>query len=289
MAQQEAARRGYLHEHFRLFYLKDTATGKVDWHYHNFHKLLFFLGGHAAYVVEGRRYVLEPGDIVLVPQGCIHRPEIQADLPYERYVLYLSPGFLQESSSRETALESCFRTAGEQYQFVLRPDRELDPRDLLAELLEAQDSQRFGRDLMCQARITLLLVTLTRNLEDRQFHYVTSVCDEKIVSVLRYLNLHVGQRISIDDLSRQFYISKYYLMRRFKAATGHSIHGYLNEKRLILARTKIAAGEALRQVSESCGFHDYSAFARAYKQRFGVTPSAAPSPQLAADLEQQVD
>lgn len=289
MAQQEAVRRGYLHESFRLFYLKDTATGQVDWHYHDFHKLLFFLGGHAAYLIEGKRYALEPGDIVLVPRGCIHRPEVQPDLPYERYVLYLSPGFLQEVSSRETELEACFQAAGEGYQFVLRPDREQDLRNLLSGLLMAQNTDRFGRDLMCQAGITQILVTLTRDLEDHRFHYVTSVCDEKIMSVLRYLNLHVGERISIDDLSRQFYISKYYLMRRFKAATGHSIHGYISEKRLILARSRIAAGAPLQQVSESCGFHDYSAFARAYKQRFGVPPSVRPSPRLTDAPAPQTD
>ena len=58
----------------------------------------------------------------------------------------------------------------------------------------------------------------------------------------------------MDRLSRQFYISKYHMMRRFKAETGYTIHGYLTEKRLFLAREKIAAGEPLRQVSEGCGF-----------------------------------
>ena len=289
MARQEAVRRGDLNERFRLFYLKDTATGRVDWHYHNFHKILFFLGGHASYVIEGKRYALEPGDMVLVPQGCIHRPEVQSDLPYERYVLYLSQSFLDGASSDETDLAACFRMAEQRYQFVLRPDREGDLFKLLGELRQAQDSPQFGRDLMCRAWLTQILVTLTRKLEDHQLLYVSSVCDEKIVSVLRYLNLHVGEPLSIDDLARQFYISKYYLMRRFKAATGHSIHGYISEKRLILARSRIAAGEPLKQVSESCGFRDYSAFARAYKQRFGISPSTPLPPQLAQSPDREAD
>lgn len=99
-------------------------------------------------------------------------------------------------------------------------------------------------------------------------------CDEKIVSILKYLNLHLSERQSIDSLSRQFYISKYYMMRRFKAETGYTIHGYLTEKRLLLARERIRAGEALGQVSEACGFQDYSTFSRAYKKRFGASPNA---------------
>ena len=63
------------------------------------------------------------------------------------------------------------------------------------------------------------------------------------------------------------------MMRRFKAETGYTIHGYLNEKRLLLAREKIGAGEPLIRVSEDCGFQDYSTFSRAYKKRFGASPN----------------
>lgn len=61
------------------------------------------------------------------------------------------------------------------------------------------------------------------------------------------------------------------MMRRFKAETGYTIHGYLTEKRLLLARERIRAGEALGQVSEACGFQDYSTFSRAYKR--GLEPA----------------
>ena len=75
MEQQEYAQRGYLREDFRLFHLKGAMEEQLDWHYHTFHKLIFFLGGQSGYGVEGRSYPLEPGDVILVPQGCVHRPE----------------------------------------------------------------------------------------------------------------------------------------------------------------------------------------------------------------------
>ena len=73
MEQQEYAQRGYLREDFRLFHLKGAMEEQLDWHYHTFHKLIFFLGGQSGYGVEGRSYPLEPGDVILVPQGCVHR------------------------------------------------------------------------------------------------------------------------------------------------------------------------------------------------------------------------
>ena len=82
MEQQEYAQRGYLREDFRLFHLKGAMEEQLDWHYHTFHKLIFFLGGQSGYGVEGRSYPLEPGDVILVPQGCVHRPEAAPGAPY---------------------------------------------------------------------------------------------------------------------------------------------------------------------------------------------------------------
>lgn len=274
MTRPTAPHRGYLREDFRLFRLTDGAMAQVDWHYHDFHKILFFMAGHAAYAIEGQSYALEPGDMVLVPRGCIHRPEVQPGISYARYVLYLSPEYLQRISSSQWDLSLCFKLVEESYRFALRPQEQDLPTPLLQRLLETQEHGGFGRELLCQALVTQLLVSVTRNLEDDQLRYITSrACDEKIVAILKYLNLHLTQRISLDDLAKQFFISKYYMMRRFKAETGHTIHNYLTEKRLFLARERIAAGDPASQVCQSCGFGDYSAFSRAYKRRFGVTPS----------------
>ena len=95
--EQNYVQRGYLHEDFRLFHLRGAMEESVDWHYHTFHKIIEFLGGESGYGVEGKQYLLQPGDLVLVPQGCIHRPEAEPNAPYERRILYLSPEFLRRA------------------------------------------------------------------------------------------------------------------------------------------------------------------------------------------------
>ena len=63
-----------------------------------------------------------------------------------------------------------------------------------------------------------------------------------MVALLQYLNLHLTEELSIDQLAERFYISKYHMMRRFRQETGYSIHGYLTEKRLLLAQRLLAQG-----------------------------------------------
>ena len=48
-------KRGYLLEDFRLFHLKDDRGTKVDYHYHEFCKIVLLLSGSGSYTVEGRR------------------------------------------------------------------------------------------------------------------------------------------------------------------------------------------------------------------------------------------
>ena len=58
-------KRGFLLENFRLFHLRSAQGTQVDYHYHEFCKLLLLVSGQGAYVVDGQRYRLQPGDAVL--------------------------------------------------------------------------------------------------------------------------------------------------------------------------------------------------------------------------------
>jgi len=267
-------RRGYLLEDFRLFRLRDVEMEPVGWHYHDFHKLVFFLAGEGAYAVEGQRYELAPGDVVLVGRGDVHRPEVGRAAPYERAVLYLSPGFLRAQSGPDCELESLFALARKEFRFVLRPAiRDGRIPVLLAALERAVTDEGFGQALLSRAVLLQLLVEIGRGQRAHRLFYVrTADCDEKIVAILRYLGEHLTERLTVDELAGRFYLSKYYMMRRFREETGYTIHGYLTGKRLMRARELMAAGETASSACRESGFQDYSAFLRAYRKHFGRTP-----------------
>ena len=86
-------KKGYLHQGFRIFRLQDSSMEDIPFHYHDFHKLLIFLEGDISYSVEGREYNLQPGNIVLINAGEIHRPVIRNQIPYKRIIAYISPDF----------------------------------------------------------------------------------------------------------------------------------------------------------------------------------------------------
>lgn len=275
MSEPNYEKRGYLLEDFRLFHLKSALREDTAFHYHEFHKLVFFLSGKGRYIVEGRSYALKPYDIVLVQRGAIHKAEIAPDEIYERVILYVSAEFLKRQSSAESSLELCFQNTEREKSFVLRPD--YDRREALLRLLTALEaagqSAEYAHDLLARALMIQLMVELSRGVQTRDYRYAAAEnSGEKAADILEYLHEHLTEDISIDCLAEQFYLSKYYMMRLFRERTGYTIHAYLTDKRLRLARELIAQGMTATEACYQCGYHDYSAFSRAYKKRFAASP-----------------
>lgn len=266
-------KRGYLNEDFRLFHIADSDLGPMAYHYHTFHKIIFLLAGRTGYAVEGERYTLQPGDFVLIGRGSIHRPEAEQGVFYERMILYISPEFLSRISTPDCDLNSCFTRAQSDFRYVYRSGMDDRLKPLLQQLEQALSDEEFGADLLRRTIFLQLMLEVCR-VALRSSSISASSGDAKIVSILQYLNLHLTEPLSIDDLASRFYISKYHMMRRFREETGYTVHSYLAEKRLLLARQLLKEGGAVTEVCEQVGYQDYSTFARAYRQMFGNSPSA---------------
>lgn len=265
-------KRGYLKEEFRLFHLADNRLAPMEYHYHSFHKIVILLAGRASYAIEGAQYALAPGSFVLVSSGTIHRPETEAGVFYERMILYISPDFLRRFRTEDCDLEQCFLRAQTDYRCVFRVGVADRIKPLLLALENAQQETEFGARLMAQSLFLQLMVEINR-LTLRSRSQEAAAGDSRVVELLHYLNLHIAETLSIDELAARFYVSKYHMMRRFKEETGYTIHGYVTEKRLLLARQLLRDGIPVTKVGEQCGYLDYSTFSRAYRKHFGHAPS----------------
>lgn len=269
---------GYINSGFRLFYLHETSEKDFIYHYHDFHKILLFLGGNVGYSVEGRSYELRPQDIVLVRAGEIHRPVIHDHTPYERIILYLSPDFLKSEGQEGYDLNLIFDAA-----FATRSSLvSVTPAAgtfLTAYVRQMKDSLRpdsFAALLFQKTVVLSFLIWLNRTLKDGCLHYQRAAASNQLIlQLLNDLNSNIAADFSIDGLAAQYHLSRSYLMHLFKEETGFTILSYITEKRLFLAKQYIKNGMSVTQACFSCGFTDYSCFYKAFRKRFGVTPRDA--------------
>lgn len=270
-SQYNLEKTGYLKEDFRLFHINDQTKKDFSYHYHDFHKIIVFISGKVTYHIEGKAYHLKPRDILLVSQGAIHKPEIDPSVPYERYIFWIR----DDLSCQE--LNTCFQKANDRSFNLVRADSALQERlkDLLPEIEQTLQNKHFGDTVLRNALFTQFMIYI-----NRIFLRTSSSPDEKTYSsdtqveqLLKYINRNLSENLSIDQLANRFFFSKYHMMRKFKNETGYTIHNYITNKRLLMARSLISQGMPVMKAAQASGFRDYTTFVRAYKKQFGKAPS----------------
>ena len=275
---KDGIRSGYLNSDFRLFHLKDKTKKEFDYHYHEFNKIIIFLSGNVTYIIEGRTYHLKPYDILLVNNHDIHKPIIDSNSTYERIVIWADTNFVKEHSDDNCNLEECFKYAikNDINLIRLKPDLQNELISLLTKLEASINSQEFGSRILSNAYLIEFLVYINRlilgNNNIIEANECDSIYDNQINEILKYINANLNEPLTVDDIANRFYISRYYLMHRFKEQTGYTLHNYISQKRLILAKELLLNNESVMKVSEKCGFIDYSSFLRSFRKMYGTTP-----------------
>ena len=268
---------GYLNDNFKIFHIRDKKDIKFEYHHHDFSKIVILIDGDLTYYIEGKAYILKPWDILFVNKNKIHKPVVNPNKYYERIVIWLNPDFMAKYAQGNNNLLKCFEVAIKNNYNLLRLNmKSIDIiKNLIQDIQNCNNSNEFGSEILKESLFVQLMVLMNRlflnsdknrDIEDIQY-------DKTIEGVLNYINSNLENDLSIDTIASEFFISKYYLMRKFKNQIGSSIHNYVVQKRLILARSLISDGLSMSSVCSRCGFNDYSSFVRAFKKVYGVSPS----------------
>lgn len=268
---------GYLNDNFKIFHIRDKKYIKFEYHHHDFSKIVILIDGDLTYYIEGKAYILKPWDILFVNKNEIHKPVVNPDKYYERIVIWLNPDFMAKYAQGNNDLLKCFEVAIKNNYNLLRLNMKSIEviKNLIQDIQNCNNSNEFGSEILKESLFVQLMVLMNRlflnsdknrDIEDIQY-------DKTIEGVLNYINSNLENDLSIDTIASEFFISKYYLMRKFKNQIGSSIHNYVVQKRLILARSLISDGLSMSSVCSRCGFNDYSSFVRAFKKVYGVSPS----------------
>lgn len=273
---EENLKSGYLQQNFKLFHLKDKMDRDFDFHYHDFDKIIIFLSGKVTYVVEGKSYHLKPWDILLVRHHAIHRPVIDKNNVYERIVIWVKKEFIEQQHRTDCDLSSCFEKSLERSFNLIRTRSSLQSeiQTIITNLEDSLRSDDFGHDLLSDTYFLQLLVYINRVFLDSSFSQDESdlTYNKQITELIKYINTHLNEDLSNEALANKLFLSKYYLMHRFKEETGYTLHSYIEQKRLLHASELIKEGVAVTKAAQECGFKEYSTFLRAFKRNFHISP-----------------
>lgn len=134
-----------------------------------------------------------------------------------------------------------------------------------------------GSDYIRDMRINEELNRLCTLLMEQSWHPEEASTAPKKLSVAEvkeYLEQHYAEKITLDELSKQFFINKYYLTRVFKEQFGQSITAYLTSLRITHAKQLLRFSEkSVEEIGLECGLGQLHYFSRVFKEVEGVPPS----------------
>lgn len=266
-------KRGYLNGNFKLFHINDRRAMDFDSHTHDFHKLIICLSGNVTYIIEGKTYKLSPWDILLVPRNKIHHSKTDSLVAYERIVIFIDDDFLK-NACKDNILSSGYVYVEQNGKCLFHASAERRKEiSRCFELIEkAAAEKEEDSEILSQSAFITLMIHINRLIKYEGGHE-GSVDDTRLDGIISYINENFTLPLTIDSIAQKFYISRSYLMQKFKSVTGGSIHSYITQKRLALALELLRDGMRASDAATSCGFSDYTVFYKSFKKTYSQSPT----------------
>lgn len=240
-----------------------TAQEGVKKHMHPYCHMLHIVRGSVRFVVDNKTHILNAGDSILIPKDTNHAFYNDST----EHAEYLEIKFSQVNpysislNEKKKVFVTSNELAGGLFKQILKEYSHFDNR--------AEHAAESYLDALLN-----LLDEEKRSQANQSFKYIIADdFSELSQNVIRYLEEHYSEPVSLDELANAMDHNKSYLCVAFKKDTQLTILDCLNTIRIRRAAELIVYSEYnLTQVAEACGFASTSHFNRVFLKYVGITP-----------------
>lgn len=254
---------------FHVQLSQDDTWSMSRLHFHDFFELLLPLTSSGNIFVNDQVYPLQRGMLYLIGENTLHRTIVNGF--HSRYVLHIGRKALSELSTPQTDFLQFTKNP---FSCSILDEGEFNALQKCFQTLSGNENDgTFGGDLKQTISLMELLLQLGPIL--RLSNSGESVRNKdflRIAPILDYIQENLTEPLTLDQISSKFFISKHYLCRIFKSATGFSVMEYIIHSRILRARQLLQEGISVQQAGELSGFSDNSHFIRTFGNLTGTSP-----------------
>ncbi len=247
----------------------EGATQNFDLHCHSLYEIIYLEDGDVVYLIEGKEYRPKPYSVLLIGPNVFHGVKIMSNMPYKRYVLHFSDEIIP-AEVRKKLLSFYGSSGGKNYYENIRS---FGVKEGFENVFMCKEMPDDIKDLSVSISVQLLLSRLLYMSKTVDNTVPKGNINSAVSDMINYLNENICSPVSLDFLSKKFYISKHHLNKVFRKATGTTVGKYINYKRVTQAQQLINKGYSASRAAMESGFGDYSSFYRAYTKLLGHVPS----------------
>ena len=270
-----------MHSRFPLHLSLNRLEKGYPAHRHDFLEFSFVVDGSGAEAVNGRRHPMTPGAFTFV-------------LPYQVHELFTDPGstlvlyncmfsmdlLMEGSGAADDALSGMLDDTRGLSPFVQMAEPDSDVmRRLMGEMFEEYRGDAWGRASLLKAKLAEALIRFDRcrigRMPEAPKATVNGRRERPVWPMIHYIHLHYQEDLMLSELAGQFSMSVSRASEVIKATTGQNFVQFLHDLRIRHASGLIASTEmSMTEIAHDVGYGSYKTFARIFKERKGIVPSA---------------
>ena len=256
------------------FWFNNQPTGFTD-HWHTAMEIIFTLENTYTIEAHQQKYVMEPGDIAIIPSGTVH--SISSPEKGCRFVFMFEPNLFSQ-------------LPGFNYVLSLIPQPVLINYDTNPQLYRAETAllwelveHYWGNGLTKALNIFSTMIRFFSTFGEHTANVIPPTINNsskagslvsRLSMVLDYLDTHYSENITLEEAANIACFSKFYFTRLFKQYTNQTFYDYLSTKRIKAAEQMlIIPNLPITEISLKAGFSSLSSFNRTFKRLKGCSPS----------------
>lgn len=252
---------------------RSYQTSHVEHLHEDDYEFYFLVSGSKSFSINGRAYVLSPGDALYIPAGVAHRSIEGRKGELSNRIVLIVGGELFRESMQFLHSRNVYPPLGDRELLISLASSGRSAAEVLLKSLNGELAAcETGYSCMCRSYLDQLLVCLTRSQAVKAPVRESRAC-ANMDTVREYIALHYDQDLTLGSLAETFFMNPSALSRSFKKATGDALTAYIARVRVEKAKELLEEKKIrIETVARKLGFHTQTSFERAFKRVAGMTP-----------------
>lgn len=247
-------------DYLELRYSKSNNCYKE--HIHNTLSIGAILNGKRTYINKNKSFKLLKNQLAIVNPNTIHSCNNNSKIANKLYMIYLSKDWCFSIQ------KSIFPNIKE---FIPFSNELIDNKITYNKFIQLCELL-FSNALILEKES--FLIDFFSSLYSRyNSSFSIEVKDNTIINnIIEYLRKNIKEDISLNDLSKEFNLSTFYITKLFKKELNIPAHSYFINLKIEFAKNLLKDGLSISQTALECGFFDQSHFHRNFKKIVAITP-----------------
>lgn len=263
-------------------------------HVHETIELHFILEGQRLMFVDRETYRLSPHSAIVVNHNLIHKTSTAPGFPPDHHNFILQLDRSRFDQILRVAGLRGFDDFGERFNgvanfndsewqlilSVITEFKAMCTEDKNGGTVSMEDAHAFLylqalelASIFAKARRRLLRAELEANQKAIPETVVKTGVHQKVHEVALYLQTHIHESVSLEELAQRFFMSRSYLTRSFRNVTGFSVVEYMTYIRIQKAQQLLRESDrSITEIADLCGFGNITYFEKVFKTTTGHTP-----------------